>query len=125
MFHIHESRRMAENAKRTVSPSGIVSPSNLSWHNEAMHAEAVKLGMTPSKPGLLHDAGSTLACDECAAVYRLYYDREAEPSFTSLSLLACELITARHPDHRENIFLELPAKNPETHCHRVCRIRTS
>ena len=64
--------------------------------------------MTPSKPRLLHDAGNLLTCDECEAEYYLYYDREAEPSFTSLSLLACELITARHPDHRNNIFLELP-----------------
>lgn len=75
-----------------------------------MYAEAVKQGATPSKPGLLYDAGHPLTCDECDVKYYLYYDGEAEPSFTSLSLLAGELITARHPHHRNNILLELPGQ---------------
>jgi hypothetical protein len=76
-----------------------------------MHAEAVKHGATPLKPGLMHDIGQSLACDECETEYYLYYDREAKASFTSLSLLACEIITARHPDHRESIILELSNMN--------------
>jgi hypothetical protein len=66
-----------------------------------MHAEAVKYGATPLQLGLMHDVGHPLLCDECETEYYLYYDREAQASFTSLSLLAREIITARHPDHRE------------------------
>jgi hypothetical protein len=72
-----------------------------------MHAEAVKHGSMPSKPGLNHDNGHVITCGECCVQYHLYYDREAEPSFTFCSILATEIITARHPDHHSNIVLEL------------------
>lgn len=73
-----------------------------------MHAEAVRQGGVPSKPGLAHDASRAMTCDECGAAYFLYYDRDAEPKFTFCSILAAELITARHPDHEQVIVLDLP-----------------
>lgn len=73
-----------------------------------MHAEAVKLGGVSSKPGLIHDNTRTISCAECDASYQLHYDREAETKFTFCSILAAEIITARHPDHERHIVLELP-----------------
>jgi len=35
----------------------------------------------------------------------MYYDSEAERKFTDWSLLAQEIITARHPGHTHNLFL--------------------
>ena len=61
----------------------------------------------PSKPGLKHDSRQVLACGECRLKYRLHCDRQAELSFTLYSLIANEIITARHPHHDTNVVLEL------------------
>ena len=73
-----------------------------------MHAEAVKCGGIPSIPGLIHDSSRAMTCAECDARYDLYYDLEAEMRFTLCSILAAEIITARHPDHEQSLVLELP-----------------
>jgi hypothetical protein len=73
-----------------------------------MHAEAVKCGGIPSMPGLIHDRSRAMTCAECDARYDLYYDLEAEMRFTLCSILAAEIITARHPDHEPSLVLELP-----------------
>ncbi|HYL16218.1 MAG TPA: hypothetical protein VEV41_24510 [Terriglobales bacterium] len=73
-----------------------------------MYAEVVKRGGIPSKPGLIHESGRAMTCAECDASYYLHYDREAEERFTLCSILAAEIITARHPDHEQTIVLELP-----------------
>jgi hypothetical protein len=70
-----------------------------------MHAEAVKIGARPSKIGLKQDASRAVNCQECDARYRLHYDSDAEGSFTHWSLLAREIITARHPHHSDNVVL--------------------
>ena len=70
-----------------------------------MHAEAVKLGARPSKLGLIRDAHWTMKCQECDVCYHVHYDRDAEGSATHWSLLAQEIITARHPDHTDNVDL--------------------
>jgi hypothetical protein len=78
-----------------------------------MHAEAVKFGGIPSKLGLIHDDRRTISCAECDASYQLHYDREAETKFTVCSILAAEIITARHPDHEQRIVLEPPQQVAE------------
>jgi hypothetical protein len=70
-----------------------------------MHVEVVKVGAIPSRGHLMHDSRCELSCGECQASYYLYYDSEAEFSFTHWSMLAEEIITARHPDHRDRILL--------------------
>ena len=75
-----------------------------------MHAEAVKVGARPSKIGLMHDARSALTCQECDARYHLHYDSDAERSFTYWSVLAQEIITARHPHHADNIVVDRSEK---------------
>lgn len=75
-----------------------------------MHAEGVKVGLRPSQLGLKHDACKVLSCEECHAQYQLYYDSDAEGSFTYWSLLAQEIITARHPQHTDNVALDLVEK---------------
>ena len=71
-----------------------------------MQAEAVKVGLHPSRIGLMRDASYVLACKECDARYHLYYDSDAERSLTYWSLLAQEIITARHPQHINNVVLD-------------------
>src|SRR5438067_13935806 len=83
------------------------------WHNAPMRAEAVKDGAIPSKPGLKHDSRQVLTCGECGLKYRLHYDLEAEISFTLYSVLANEIITARHPHHDSNVTLELSTLREE------------
>jgi hypothetical protein len=75
-----------------------------------MHAEAVKYGSKPSKPGLIQDETRALTCDECNVKYRLYYDNEAAMSSTFCGILAREIITARHPNHGRHFVLEVPQK---------------
>lgn len=79
-----------------------------------MHIEAVKRGGVPSKPGLIHDNGRPITCAECDVSYDLHYDREAETKFTLCSILAAEIISARHPDHEDRIALDLPVEMRET-----------
>lgn len=79
-----------------------------------MYIEAVKQGGVPSKPGLIHDSSRPLTCAECDASYHLHYDREAEAKSTVCSILAAEIISARHPDHEERIALDLPVEMRET-----------
>ena len=76
-----------------------------------MHAEAVKCGGIPSMPGLIHDSSRAMTCAECDASYHLHYDLDAEMSSTLCSILAAEIITARHPDHEQSLALELPKKS--------------
>jgi hypothetical protein len=78
-----------------------------------MHAEAVKPGATPSKRGLMEDTSRQVTCSECSVKYHLHYDKEAEPAVTFCSILANEIVTARHPDHSSNVFLDLVALKPE------------
>jgi hypothetical protein len=78
-----------------------------------MYAEAVKHNSMPSKPGLKHDNSHVVTCGECGVKYHLHYDRQAESSFTFCSILATEIITARHPDHDRNVILELSAVRTE------------
>lgn len=72
-----------------------------------MHAEAVRYDAMPSKRGLLQDESRPVTCGECAVKYYLHYDTEAEASVTFCSILAEEIITARHPDHRSYVVLDL------------------
>jgi hypothetical protein len=72
-----------------------------------MHAEAVRYGAMPSKEGLIQDICHPATCAECSIKYHLYYDGEAEPSATFCSILADEIITARHPEHSNNVLLDL------------------
>jgi hypothetical protein len=76
----------------------------------SVHAEAVKCGGIPSMPGLIHDGSRAITCAECHARYDLFYDLEAEMKSTLCSILAAEIITARHPDHEQSLVLELPEK---------------
>jgi hypothetical protein len=78
-----------------------------------MHAEAVKPGAMASKRGLIEDIGRPVMCSECNVNYHLHYDNEAEPAVTFCSILANEIVTARHPDHKCNVFLDLAGLNPE------------
>lgn len=71
-----------------------------------MHAEAVRVGIGPSQRGLVHGGHPVVSCEECGAEYDLYYDRQAATSVTYWSLLAQEIITARHPNHKDNFALE-------------------
>lgn len=70
-----------------------------------MHAEAVKVGARASEIGLMHDDRSALNCEECDARYYLHYDGDAEGSLAYWRVLAQEIITARHPHHRDNVVL--------------------
>jgi hypothetical protein len=70
-----------------------------------MHAEAVKVGARPSTIVLMSDARHALNCQECSARYQLHYDSDAEALFTHWSLLAQEIITARHPHHTDSVVL--------------------
>jgi len=51
------------------------------------------------------DARHALKCEECSAHYRLHYDSDAQASFTHWSVVAQEIITARHPHHTDNVVL--------------------
>ena len=75
-----------------------------------MHIEVVKQGGVPSKSGLIHDSSRTMTCAECDVSYHLYYDREGEMRSTLSSILAAEIINARHPNHEQRFALELPVK---------------
>ena len=77
----------------------------------AMHAEAVRDDAIPSKQGLCRDESHRVKCSECNVSYFLYYDYEAEPALTFCGILAEEIITARHPDHADNVVLDLTALN--------------
>jgi hypothetical protein len=78
-----------------------------------MYAEAVRDAAMPSKLGLIHDERRPVTCSECNVKYHLHYDREAEASVTFCSILADEIVTARHPDHSCNVVLELAPMNRE------------
>jgi hypothetical protein len=78
-----------------------------------MHAEAVKLGTMPSRRGLMEDIIRPVMCSECNVRYHLHYDKEAEAIITNCSILANEIVTARHPDHTSNVFLDLADLAPE------------
>jgi hypothetical protein len=80
-----------------------------------MHAEAVRYDAVPSKSELIHDENSPVTCGECSVKYSLYYDSEAEASATFCSVLADEIVTARHPEHGSNVVLDLATLNRELH----------
>lgn len=71
-----------------------------------MHAEVVRYDVMPSRRGLIQDEGYPVTCAECDVKYHLYYDNEAGPSATLCSILADEIVTARHPDHSSNVVLD-------------------
>jgi hypothetical protein len=72
-----------------------------------MHAEAVRYDATPTQLGLIRDETRPVKCGECNVKYYLHYDSEAEASITLCSILADEIVTARHPDHGSNVLLDL------------------
>ncbi len=74
-----------------------------------MHAEAVRYGAMPSKPGLIQDESHPVTYAECNVNYRLHYDGDAKTSATFCSALADEIVTARHPDHSSSVVLDLAA----------------
>ena len=78
-----------------------------------MHAEAVRHDAMPSRRGLLGDESRPVTCGECEVRYYLLYDTEAAPSVTFCSILADEIVTARHPDHSSYIVLDLSALGQE------------
>jgi len=63
--------------------------------------------------GLIHDSSRAITCAECNASYDLHYDFDAEMRSTLCSILAAEIVTARHPDHEPSIVLELPEQGPD------------
>jgi hypothetical protein len=71
-----------------------------------MYAEAVRDDTTPSKPGLRVNQGHRVKCSECDVTYLLHYDDEADALFIFCSILADEIVTARHPDHAPNVVLD-------------------
>lgn len=79
-----------------------------------MHAEAVRHDAMPSKQDLIQDQDHTVTCAECNVEYHLHYDSEAEASATFCSILADEIVTARHPDHNSNVVLDLNPSGPGT-----------
>ena len=78
-----------------------------------MHAEAVKTGAIASRRGLIEDMSRPVICDECYVKYHLHYDKGAEAAVTFCSVLANEIVTARHPDHSSSVSLDLAGLNPE------------
>ena len=78
-----------------------------------MHAEAVRYDDMPSRRGLIQDEGYAVTCAECDVTYHLYYDSEAEVLATFSSILADEIVTARHPDHSSNVVLDPAALDRE------------
>ena len=74
-----------------------------------MHAEAVRDDAAPSKEGLFRDESHPVKCSECDVNYVLHYDNEAEAALTFCGILAEEVVTARHPDHADNVVLDLVA----------------
>ena len=74
-----------------------------------MHAEAVRDVAVPSKEGLFSDKSHLVKCSECNVQYVLHYDGEAEAALTFCSILAEEIVAARHPDHEDNVVLDLTA----------------
>jgi hypothetical protein len=74
-----------------------------------MHAEAVRYEAIPSKEGLIQDGSYSVTCAECSVKYHLHYDSEAEALATFCSILADEIVTARHPEHKSNVVLDLAA----------------
>ena len=89
-----------------------------------MHAEAVRHDAMPSKRGLLHDESRPVKCGECDVKYYLHYDSEAEASMTLCSILADEMVTARHPGHSGNVVLDLTSLGPKQKSEVVWSIRT-
>jgi hypothetical protein len=75
------------------------------WIIVGMHAEAVKLGARPSRFGLKSDAHCSIKCEACLVCYRVHYDLDAERLITHWNLVAQEVITARHPDHKDSVTL--------------------
>jgi len=72
-----------------------------------MHAEAVRHDAVPSKWVPLRDDNRPVKCGECDVKYYLHYDSEAEASITLCSILADEIVTARHPEHSGNVVVDL------------------
>ena len=65
----------------------------------------------PSKQGLIPDENHPVRCAECSVEYHLHYDSEAEASAPFCSILADEIVTARHPDHSSNVVLDLAPRD--------------
>jgi len=87
-----------------------------------MHAEAVRHNAIPSKQGLFLDESRPVRCAECNISYILHYDDEAEAKVTFCSILAEEIVTARHPDHADNVVLDLGTlEHAQGHKRRVVR----
>jgi hypothetical protein len=54
-----------------------------------------------------------VTCGECNVKYHLHYDSEAPVSVTFRSIVADEIVTARHPDHSGSVVLELASLDRE------------
>src|SRR5437868_1547506 len=70
-----------------------------------MHVAAVR-NTGAQKPRWISDTDRLLTCEECGVQYSLYCDNEAVGVFTRWSLLAQEIITARHPHHPDKVILD-------------------
>ena len=91
-----------------------------------MHAEAVREDAIPSRQGLCCDESHLVKCSECNIRYVLHYDDEAESALTFCGMLAEEIVTARHPDHSDNVVLDLVGLNqPQRQTQAVCSSRIS
>ena len=69
-----------------------------------MHVAALRI--TGAQKPRRSDTDQLLTCEECGVQYCLYCDNDAVRSFARWSLLAQEIITARHPHHRERVILD-------------------
>ena len=70
-----------------------------------MHVAAIRITHT-QKSRWFSDTGPLLTCEECGVQYSLYCDNEAVGAFTRWSLLAQEIIIARHPHHTDKVILD-------------------
>ncbi len=67
----------------------------------------------PSKQRLIQDENHPVRCAECNVEYHLHCDSEAEASARFCSILAHEIVTARHPDHSSRVVLDLAPRDRE------------
>ncbi len=70
-----------------------------------MHVAAVRV-TDAQKRRSINDSEPILACEECGEQYSLYCDNDTVAAFTRWSVLAQEIITARHPHHDHKVVLD-------------------
>ena len=70
-----------------------------------MHVAAVRI-TDAQKARWINHTDHLLTCEECGVQYSLYCDKDAVGAFSRWSLLAQEIITARHPHHHHKVILD-------------------